>query len=225
MSMHHQPTRPACGLLPGREECATWASMVVTRCTPSEPDSVLHPHSHLILDALCHIRAPHSPPACGLLPCREPKGCFGCTYQQTGRTCCQNRKPGVLTPVPCRESKGGVSPTYMQTHRQNTAPGQEARGTHRLPCREEYATWASMIVTQFGRIPGAGNAASGAIPGFSSSPQRHVSPAMGHLQHYYQVSDPEAELHLHPGTLPPLQSPCIGVCEQCLCFLLWFLGC
>ena len=224
MSMHHPPTRPACGLLPGREEYATWASIIVTRCTPSEPDSFLHPQSHLILDALCHSRAPHSPPACGWLPCREPKGCFGCPYSRPAehavRTGSQGSSPLCLAGSP----RGVVSTTHMQTHRQVTAPGQEARGTHRLPCREEYATWASMIVTQFGRIPGAGNAASGAIAGFSSSPQRHVSPAMGHLQHYYQVSDPEADLHLHPGTLPPLQSPCIGVCEQCH-FLLWFLGC
>lgn len=65
--------------------------------------------------------------------------------------------------------------------------------------REEYATWASMIVTQFGRLPGGAGGTAGGIPGFSSSPQRHISPAMGHLQHYYQVNDPDGELSLGPG--------------------------
>ena len=65
-------------------------------------------------------------------------------------------------------------------------------------CRVEYSTWAGMIVTQYGRIPGghrAGNAIS--FGGGDSSP-RH-SPALDQLQRYYGTGDTSSE----PGNFRP----------------------
>ena len=62
-----------------------------------------------------------------------------------------------------------------------------------LECRVEYSTWAGMIVTQYGRLPGgeAGAALSG-------GPARQ-STAVDQLQRYYGTGDTASE----PGDFKP----------------------
>jgi hypothetical protein len=58
----------------------------------------------------------------------------------------------------------------------------------------EYSTWAGMIVTQYGRLPGGGDA-GGALSG---GPARQ-SPAVDQLQRYYGTGDTASE----PGDFKP----------------------
>jgi hypothetical protein len=66
------------------------------------------------------------------------------------------------------------------------SPGRRAR-------RVEYSTWAGMIVTQYGRLPGGD--AGGALSG---GPARQ-SPALDQLQRYYGTGDSASE----PGDFKP----------------------
>lgn len=95
--------------------------------------------------------------------------------------------------------------------------------------RVEYSTWAGMIVTQYGRIPGAMLAngvrfhgqPNGASGGQGGSPQRQ-SAALDELQRYYGTRDTCSEPEdFRPGKLVTVHKRRRGaVCERSLgCWL------
>ena len=64
--------------------------------------------------------------------------------------------------------------------------------------RLEYSTWAGMIVTQYGRIPGDHNRAGNALTFSPDSPPKQ-SAALDQLQRYYGTGDSSSE----PGNFRP----------------------
>lgn len=64
--------------------------------------------------------------------------------------------------------------------------------------RPEYSTWAGMIVTQYGRIPGDHNRAGNALNFGADEPPKH-SAALDQLQRYYGTGDTSSE----PGNFRP----------------------
>ena len=70
--------------------------------------------------------------------------------------------------------------------------------------RPEYSTWAGMIVTQFGRLPGgAPPSCSGAASSIPGTPPRQASAALMQLRNYYGFEDvsPAVSAQTSPGEL------------------------
>ena len=125
-------------------------------------------------------------------------------------TCCGwTDLSGVIsvTWCPC------FQPRYQSRSQRHGESPSEAWLSDRRP---EYSTWAGMIVTQYGRIPGDHNRAGTALA-FPPEDQPKHSAALDQLQRYYGTGDSSSEPgNFRPGVLKAsswIAAPPVHLCK------------